>query len=69
MAEILWWGYRHVNGNVQVKRWWGPRLSSGAIDDARRSPFVESVTDAPFAAASRTEALRIAHGIFVGRGF
>lgn len=35
-----WWGYKHVNGEILVKRFW----DYGDIDEARRSDFVKSVT-------------------------
>lgn len=36
---IKWWGYKHVNGGYQAKRYFG-HLD---IWEARRSPFCEKV--------------------------
>lgn len=50
-----WWGYRHVLGSVQAKRFFGDRAS---INDAYESDFVAQVVE-PFDADSREEALRV----------
>jgi len=50
----LWWGYKHVQGTYQVKRYFG-RLD---IQEAIESPFCEIVTG-PFEASDREEALLI----------
>lgn len=50
-----WWGYRHVLGSAQAKRFWGDRAS---LDDAYDSDFVDQVIE-PFEAGSRDEALAI----------
>lgn len=47
-----WWGYVHVNGHIQVKRYFS-RLD---IDDAYESPFVDIVFE-PFEVNSREEAI------------
>jgi hypothetical protein len=49
----LWWGYSHINGNLQAKRYWGDKRD---LDDAYESDFVEIVVE-PFEASSREEAL------------
>jgi len=49
---MLWWGYVHVNGSLQVKRF----FSEDDLDDARSSPFVDEVIR-PFEAESREDAI------------
>jgi hypothetical protein len=49
-----WWGYGHINGNVQVKRFFDQR----DLDEARESFFVDRVVE-PFLATDREDALRI----------
>lgn len=50
--KIMWWGYRHTNGNLQAKRYFEPL----DIQEAQDSPFCERVSE-PFEANSREEAL------------
>ena len=50
--KFKWWGYKHVNGNLQVKRFFDRR----DIDDARESPFCDVVVN-PFLASDRDDAL------------
>lgn len=50
---MKWWGYLHVQGRIQVKRFWDCYLP---IDDAISSPFVAQVIF-PFHADSRDEAI------------
>lgn len=54
MEENLneWWGYKHINGTYQVKRYFGKR----DLEEARESDFVDTVSD-PFMAADRGDAL------------
>jgi hypothetical protein len=52
----MWWGYRHINGSYQVKRWWGDSLTSESMGEAYESPFVEFVCQ-PFEARGRQQAL------------
>ncbi len=54
MSRLQWWGYRHVNGTLHLKRY----LSFGreAIADAHESDFVQDVCG-PFYADSRVEAI------------
>lgn len=47
-----WWGYLHINGKVQVKRYWDER----DLKDARESPFVKELIE-PFSANDRADAL------------
>ena len=51
-----WWGYRHANGNLQVKRYFDER----DIEDAVDSDFCVSIIY-PFDATDRDEALKIAY--------
>ena len=48
----LWYGYKHVNGTYQAKRYFDRQ----DIVEARESDFVHSVTP-PFEAGDRKEAL------------
>lgn len=52
-----WWGYRHINGGVQVKPY-HPTFGEGDMDDAHESPFVKKAIG-PFDAESRNEAVDI----------
>jgi len=49
---MLWWGYIHINGSIQVKRF----FDQADIDDANDSDFVEK-TFRPFEARSREDAI------------
>lgn len=49
---MSWWGYLHVNGSIQVKRF----LDYYDISEADESDFVQR-TYGPFQAASRDAAL------------
>jgi hypothetical protein len=49
----LWWGYKHISGTYQVKRYFDRR----DIDDANESSFCEIVFP-PFYAENREEALK-----------
>lgn len=49
----LWWGYIHVNGNIQVKRYFDKR----DIEEAHESDFVASVYG-PFEAEDRQTAIK-----------
>ena len=53
MNELLWWGYKHVSGTYQAKRYFDKRDT----DEAEESDFVEQVVY-PFKAESRDEALK-----------
>lgn len=50
----LWWGYEHINGNLQAKRYFD-KLD---IIEAYESPFCKKVIQ-PFEASTREEALEI----------
>lgn len=49
-----WWGYKHINGSYQAKRYFDDQ----DLKDAYSSDFVESVTG-PFEAFDRNDALEI----------
>ena len=49
-----WWGYKHIIGGLQVKRFYDIK----DIQEARDSDFVEQVAG-PFYAANREEALAV----------
>ena len=53
MVKNLWWGYIHINGSVQVKRYFNP----DDLKEARESDFTE-IVQGPFAAATREDALK-----------
>lgn len=57
--QIMWWGYRHINGTIQVKRF----FSHEDIREAKQSAFVSAVCG-PFLAEGREHALRLAEGLF-----
>lgn len=50
----LWWGYRHVSGTLQAKRYFKPL----DIEEARESPFVKQVIG-PFEAYDRDDAIHV----------
>jgi len=52
MNKLLWWGYKHVSGSYQAKRY----FSKLDTDEAEESPFVLKVIY-PFEVNSRDEAL------------
>ena len=52
MGKLLWWGYVHINGSIQVKRYFDPL----DIDEAHESPFVKEVYG-PWDCAGREEAI------------
>jgi len=52
IQKNLWWGYLHISGTLQVKRYFGPL----DIQEAEESPFCEIVIG-PFGADDREEAL------------
>lgn len=54
MSNLQWWGYRHISGTLQAKRYW----ASLDVQEARESPFVKKVYG-PFDAVGRDEALAI----------
>lgn len=48
-----WWGYLHVNGSIQVKRYWDEK----DLQEARESPFVQQVFES-FSASDRQDAVK-----------
>lgn len=58
-----WWGYLHINGTIQAKRFFS-RLD---VSEAMDSPFVDRVWG-PFEAEDRDEALKILEDRFSTRG-
>ena len=52
MSKLLWWGYKHISGTLQAKRYFDKR----DIEEAYESPFVDVVVH-PFEASNREEAL------------
>lgn len=54
---MQWWGYRHVNGGIHLKRYIGAHRAD-AMEDAELSPFVDD-TFGPFAAQDREAASAI----------
>lgn len=53
-TKQLYWGYKHISGTYQAKRYFEPL----DIQEANESPFCEAVTG-PFEAETRDEALEI----------
>jgi len=49
---LKWWGYRHTNGSLQAKRFFGFQ----DICEAEDSPFVDR-TAGPFEAKDRQDAI------------
>lgn len=49
--KLLWWGYLHTEGTIQLKRYFDRR----DIEDANESPFCEIVIG-PFYAKDREDA-------------
>lgn len=56
MSEIMWWGYLHANGHVQVKRWFGD--VKDYTEDCWGNDFVRVVVE-PFVAATQAAATEI----------
>lgn len=52
MEQNLWWGYKHISGTYQAKRYWG----ASELQEAQRSDFVDQVVQ-PFNCKNRDEAL------------
>ena len=51
-TKLMWWGYRHINGTLQVKRFFDYQ----DLNEARESDFVEIVSEI-FEAENRQDAL------------
>lgn len=52
---IQWWGYEHINGSFQVKRFFNDNKD---LLEANESPFVKQISNV-FYAKNREEALII----------
>jgi len=52
MNELLWWGYLHTEGTLQVKRYFDSR----DLEEAKESDFVVAV-HGPWPAKNREEAI------------
>ena len=52
--SLTWWGYKHINGSIQVKRFFG----KVDLIEAEGSPFVRKVFQ-PFEAEGREDAIKI----------
>jgi hypothetical protein len=59
MKEIMWWGYLHANGTIQVKRWFGDHKDY--TQDCEGNDFVQRVVP-PFPADTREKAIEIITG-------
>ena len=55
-SKIMWWGYLHQNGTVQLKRWFGDHKDY--TDDCIGNDFVVEVVY-PFEANTHEEAWTI----------
>jgi len=53
MSALMWWGYRHANGSIQVKRWFGDHQDY--TTDCEGNDFIAQVCP-PCIAATREEA-------------
>lgn len=58
VPKLKWWGYRHTNGTIQVKRYFDDR----DLREADESPFCARVT-VPFDAVDRDDAIKQATAI------
>lgn len=56
MYKIMWWGYLHSNGTVQLKRWFGD--VKDYTEDCENNPFTVKVIP-PFDAESSELAYKI----------
>jgi len=54
--RLMWWGYLHANGTLQLKRWFGD--CADYTTDCEGNAFVQRVVT-PFEAADREAALLI----------
>lgn len=50
--KLIWWGYKHISGTLQAKRYFDKR----DMEEAYSSDFVDEVVE-PFEAEGRDEAL------------
>lgn len=54
--KLMWWGYLHQNGTIQLKRWFGDHKDY--TEDCRDNDFVIKVVP-PFSSDTREEALKM----------
>ncbi len=54
--KIMWWGYLHQNGSIQVKRWFGDHADY--TTDCDGNDFIQQVVY-PFEAQTYKQALQI----------
>lgn len=52
MTKLKWWGYLHISGTIQAKRYFGPLDTQ----EANESPFCKIVCG-PFEAENRDDAI------------
>jgi hypothetical protein len=63
MSKLMWWGYLHESGVIQVKRWFGDHKDYQ--DDCEGNPFVLQVVP-PFEANTREDAEEIIRKRLIG---
>lgn len=56
MNDLMWWGYLHSNGKIQLKRWFGD--TKDYTEDCIGNPFVQKIV-IPFEATTREVARAI----------
>lgn len=56
MTSLMWWGYLHQNGTIQVKRWFGDHKDY--TEDCEGNACVQQVVR-PFKALTREQATEI----------
>ena len=56
LGKIMWWGYLHQNGSIQLKRWFGD--NKDYTEDCEGNDFVQRVVR-PFEAETRDNANEI----------
>lgn len=64
MSKIMWWGYLHRDGCIQVKRWFGDHRDY--TEDCEGNKFMIQIVP-PFEAESREQALKIINEQFYDR--
>ena len=56
MNKVMWWGYLHQNGTLQLKRWFGDHADY--TSDCHGNDFVQRVVK-PYHAENREAAMQI----------
>ena len=54
--DIMWWGYKHINGSLHLKRWFGEH--EYYTGDCKNNEFINIVIS-PFKAESIEDAMGI----------